>query len=93
MASATVVLCQISEGAVNARLEVDYDDATDPNNYDLIAGRCVNGLARSVFFWFRRANQAPWVTLEVLAGQTRSQNAGGQIRKLNDIPIVALRTT
>lgn len=92
MASATVVLCSISEGAASARLEVDYDDATDPNNYDLIAGRCVNGLSRPVFFWFQRANRTPWVSLEVPAGQSRSQNAGGPIRQVNDIPIVALRT-
>lgn len=92
MAVVTVVLCRIEEGALNARLEVDCDDATDPNNYDLIAGRCVNGLTRPVFFWIHRANRAPWVAFEVAAGQTRNQNAGGQIRKLNDIPTVALRT-
>lgn len=93
MATVTLVLCRINEGALNARIEVDYNDATDPTNYDLIAGRCVNGLPRPVVFWFRRANQAPWASFEVAAGQSRSQNAGGQIRQLNDIPIVALRTT
>lgn len=92
MATATVVMCQIQQGASEARLEIDYDDATDPNNYDLIAGRCVNGLTRSVFFWFQRANRTPWISLEVPAGETRSQNAGGPIRKLNDLPNMALRT-
>lgn len=90
MATATVVICRIEQGALNARLEIDYDDATDPEN--LVAVRCVNGLARPVLILFQRVNKTSWFEVEVPAGATRSQNAGGPIRNLNDLPYLSLRT-
>lgn len=91
MATVTAVIARIYDGGASARLEVDYDDASDPNNPDLIVTRCVNGLSRPVTFYIQRGNGAAWVTTSVPAGQSRVQNSGGPVRRLNDVPLMALR--
>lgn len=87
MATVTTVLGRIFDGPAEARVEVDYDDTSDPENWDLVAVRCLNGLARPVTIRIRRGNGVSWFTIQVPAGQTRSMNAGGPVREMDDIPI------
>lgn len=95
---ATLILGIVGDESGQARLEVDYDETTgdplDPaDDPTLIAGRVANSMARAVFFDFRRTNQQPWFTATVPAGETRSANAGGPVRKMSDLAFVMLRTT
>jgi hypothetical protein len=86
VATVTAVIGRVYDGAAEARAEVDYDDASNPDNWDLIAVRCVNNLSRDAILRIRRGNGSSWFTVVIPADQTRSMNAGGPVRRMNDIP-------
>ena len=93
MATQTLVVASVCDESGVARLEVDYDDTTDPLNPDLIAIRVVNGMTRPCLVSIRRAGQAPWFEIALIpAGQTVSQNVGGPVQQLSDIPNTMLTT-
>lgn len=92
MATATAVLLEISEGELDARLEVDYDDTTDPVDPDLILFRLVNNMTRTCFVLIERSGGQKIVERSVAAGETATQAAGGQVKTLSDAPRIMLVT-
>lgn len=90
MATATAVISEVWDGPLRARIEVDYNDASDPNDWTLVAFRCVNELARPVTIRIKRGNGASWFSVSVPPGQTRSQNAGGPVQRMSHVPSIEL---
>lgn len=89
MATATFVHSSIESDL--ARIEFDYDDASNPDDWDLIAARCVNGLDRPVRILIWRPGGQNFFDVQVPAGQTRSMPTGGPVRNMSDLPRIELR--
>lgn len=89
---ATLVLCNVGDESGSARLEVDYDETSNPDDWDLIAGRVVNEMLRPCFVLMQRDNGQSWLEREVDAESTVSQDAGGAVQRMSDVPRMMLVT-
>lgn len=88
---ATKVLSRLSDGPVECRVEYDYDEFSDPNNWTLFRVRCVNGLTRPVSVVVQRGQGRSWWTVDVPAGEIREQVTGGPVRNVSDLPRLELK--
>lgn len=93
MAVQTIVWASLADDSGQASFEVDVDDTSDPLNWDVLTTRVVNGMARPAFCDMRRGNGQAWFTTEIPGGDTRSQNTGGPVRKMSDLPYMLARTS